>query len=91
MSCTYSDIVMTRFDSLAKKFHLKPSVWKRFGDDVFVLWQHGTASLSSFLDYLSTLDKTAKIKFTMEIAGDTGIEFLNLKLKISEGKIRVDL
>ena len=26
----------------------------------------------------------------MEIAGETGLEFLDLKLKISEGKIRVD-
>ena len=82
---------MAKYDSLANKFHLKASVWKRFRDDVFVLWEHGTASLSSFLDYLNTMDKTGKIKFTMEIAGDISIEFLDLKLKINEGKIRVDV
>ena len=37
------------------------------------------------------MDKTGKIKFTMEIPGDTGLEFLDLKLKIIEGKIRVDV
>ena len=37
------------------------------------------------------MDKTGKVKFTMEIAGDTGFEFLDLKLKIDEGKIRVDI
>ena len=37
------------------------------------------------------MDETGKIKFTMETAGDTGLEFLNLKLKINEGKIRVDI
>ena len=37
------------------------------------------------------MDKTGKIKFTMEIAGNTGLEFLDLKLKINEGKIRVDV
>ena len=37
------------------------------------------------------MDKTGKIKFTMEVAGDTGLGFLNLKLKIKEGKIRVDV
>ena len=37
------------------------------------------------------MDKTGKIKFTMETAGDTGLEFLDSKLKISEGKIRVDV
>ena len=47
-------------------------------------------SLSSFLDYLNTIDKTGQIKFTMEIAGNTGLEFFDLKLRISEGKIRVD-
>ena len=37
------------------------------------------------------MDKTGKIKFNMEIAGDTGLECLDLKLKIKEGKIRVDI
>ena len=91
MSCSYADIAIAKYDSLAINFHLKPSVWKRFRDDIFVLLEHGTASLFSFLDYLNTMDKTGKIKFTMKIAGDTGLEFLDLKLRISEGKIRVDV
>ena len=44
-----------------------------------------------FLNYLNTMDKTGKIKFTMEIAGDTGLEILDLNLKIDEGKVRVDV
>ena len=72
MSCSYADIAMAKYDSLANNFLLKPSVWKRFRDDIFVLLEHGTASLFSFLDYLNSMDKTGKIKFTMEIAGDTG-------------------
>ena len=76
VSCSYSDIAMTKYDSLADNFHLKPSVWKRFRDDIFVLSEHGTASLFSFLDYLNTIDKTGKIKFTVEIAGDIGLEHL---------------
>ena len=91
MSCSYADIAMAKYDSLANNFHLKPSVWKRFRDDIFVLWEHGTASLFSFLDYLNTMNKTGKIKFNMEIAGDTGLGCLDLKLKIKEGKIRVDV
>ena len=68
-----------------------PSVWKRFRDDAFVLWEHVTAPLSSFFGYLNTMDKTGKFKFTMEYAGDTGLEFFDLKLKINEDKIRVDV
>ena len=88
--CLVPMLTLPWYDSLANKFHLRSSVWKRFRDDVFVLWEHGTASLSSFLDYLNTMGKTGKIKLTMEIAGDTGLEFLDLKLKINKGKIRVD-
>ena len=82
---------MAKYDSLANNFHLKPNVWKRFRDHIFVLWEYGTASLFFFLDYLNTMDKTGKVKFTMEIASDTGLEFLDLKLKINESKIRVDV
>ena len=90
MTCSYADIAMAKFNSLANKLHLKRSVWKRFRDDIFVLWERGSPSLSSFLDYLNTMDKTGKIKFTMKTAGDIGLEFLDLKLKISEDNIRVD-
>ena len=67
-----------------------------FGKDLemmFLLYENMVQllSLSSFLDYLNTMDKTGKIKFTMEIAGDTGLEFPDLKLKIDESKIRVDV
>ena len=37
------------------------------------------------------MDTTGKIKFTMEIASENGLEFFDLKLKIAEGKIRVDV
>ena len=48
-----------------------------FGKDLemmFLLYENivQLLSLSSFLDYLNTMDKTGKIKFTVEIAGDTG-------------------
>ena len=37
------------------------------------------------------MDTTGKTTFTMEIAGENGLEFLDLQLKIAEGKIRVDV
>ena len=37
MSCSYANIAMAKYDSLANKFHLRPRVWKRFRDDIFVL------------------------------------------------------
>ena len=91
MSCSCADIALAKYDSLANKFHLKPIVWKRFRDDVFVLWEHGTAFVSSFLNYLNAMDKTSKIKFIMEIAGDTVLEFPDLKLKINKVKIKGEI
>ena len=90
MSCSYGDIAMAKYDFLANEFHLKPKIWKRFRDDIFTLWEHGVDTLPSFLDYLNGIDTTGEIKFIMEIASENGLEFLDLKLKISEGKMRVD-
>ena len=90
MSYSYSNIVMANYDSLANKFHLRPTFWKRFREDDFVLWKHFIASDPLFLSCLNSLDKTGKINFTMEIKSETGFEFLDLKLKIVEGKIRVN-
>ena len=49
------------------------------------------ASLFLFLRHLNSMDKTGKINFNMEVASDRGLEFFDLKLKIVEGKIRVDI
>ena len=91
MSCSNADIAMAKYEFLANEFHLKPKIWKRFRDDIFTLWEHVVHTLSSFLDYQNGIDTAGKIKFTMEIASENGLEFLDLKLKIAEGNIRVDM
>ena len=91
MSCSYSDIAMAHFDNRAENYFLKPTVWKRFRDDVFTVWTHGIELLPDFLEFLNRIDKTGKIKFTMQIADDNSLEFLDLKLKLEGGKISVDV
>ena len=92
MSRSYADIAMADFDKEALEYNLSPTTWKRFRDDVFVLWPNGTESLVLFLDYINTLDPTEKIKSTMEVA-EPGkyLEFLDLKLKWEDDKITVDV
>ena len=68
MSCSYADIAMADFDKGASEYHLRPTTWKRFRDNIFVLWPYGRESLILFLDYINTLDPTQKVKFTMEVA-----------------------
>ena len=91
MQCSYSDIAMAHFDIRAENYDLKPTVWKRFRDDVFSVWTHDVNTLPAFLDYLNNVDNTGKIEFTMQIGNDNGLEFLDLKLKIQNGKISVDV
>ena len=71
-------------------YNCSRTTWKRFRDDVFVVWAHGSAAFNLFLDYLNNLDDTGKIEF-MPVAYKNGIEFLDLKLKIVEGKINVNV
>ena len=61
MSCSYSDIAMAHFDIRAENYDLKPTVWKRFRDDVFSVWTHDVNTLPAFLDYLNNIDSTGKI------------------------------
>ena len=91
MSCSYADIAMAKYDFLTNEFYMKRKIWKRFRDDSFTLWEHVADTLPSFLDYLNGMDTTGKIKLIMEIAGENGLEFLDLKLKIAESKIRLDV
>ena len=76
MSCSYADLALASYNSKALAFDLSPTTWKRFLDDVFLV-------------YLNNIDKTGKIQFTMQNPGDDGLEFVDLKLKIVYDKISV--
>ena len=90
MSCSYSDFAMSKFDTAVLQYHFQPALWKRFRDDNLIIWAHGSDTLESFLDYLNQIDSTGKIKFTMQVQDEDGIEFLDLKLKLENSKIAVD-
>ena len=67
---------------------LKPWLWWRYIDDVFMIWEHGEESLNSFISYLNSLHPT--IKFTSKFSREQ-IEFLDV-LVIKEGNgIKTDL
>ena len=80
MSCSCTDIARACHDRKTLSYFLSPTTWKRFREDIFVAWEHGTDTLPSFLNYLNNIDKAGKIKFTMDIADqEKGLEFLHLK------------
>ena len=82
---------MSKFNTAALQYLFQPTLWKRFWDNVLTAWAHETESLESFLDYLNQIDSAGKIKFIMQVQDEYGIEILDLKLKIKNNTITVDI
>ena len=91
MSCSYSDIAMYEFDMKALGYNPQVSCWKRFRDDIFLLWKHGEEELEKFFNFMNGIDETGKIQFTMVSNPDNSLEFLDLKLQLRDDQISVDV
>ena len=86
MSCSYSDIAMYTFDIKALNYRPGVQCWKRFRDDIFCLWNHSLEELQKFFEFMNNVDTTGRIKFTMSVANESVLEFLDLRLHIDEHK-----
>jgi len=78
--------------NLEEKFlsscELKPFVWWRFIDDIFLIWQHGEESLVEFLANLNDCHNT--IKFTSEYS-EKSVNFLDVKITRQNDQLITDL
>ena len=74
----YFNIAVAGDSSKALVCGFSPKVWRRFRDDVFVVWTHNAAKLLSFLDYLNNINDEKGLEFA-----DLKIKFLNSKLSVS--------
>ena len=84
MAPNYANLFTDRFETRALDgYHLKPLVWKRFIDDIFMVWTHGEASLNHFIEYLNSLHES--IKFTHEFSF-SNINFLDTTVKFNENR-----
>ena len=51
---SYANIFMGEFERLhVYLYHLQPSLWKRFIDDICFIWPHGTEELKRFVEFLN--------------------------------------
>jgi hypothetical protein len=56
LSPVVANIFMEHFETLSlRRFHLKPKCWFYFVDDIFVIWPHGQANLTSFFNNLNKI------------------------------------
>ena len=83
MAPSYANLFMA---SLEKQIldtapsQLKPLIWKRYIDDIFMIWPHGESSLQNFLHHLNSFHPT--IKFQHE-KSNKSIQFLDTTVYIT--------
>ena len=58
----------------------------------FVLWNQSLEESNKFFDFMKSIDTSGEIKFTMPVAKDSLLEFLDLNLHINKHtKICIDV
>ena len=89
MAPNYANIFMYIFESdILDTAPLKPKVWWRFIDDIFLVWPHGTETLTTFLRFLN--EKHNTIQFTWEYSSSE-IHFLDVTIKLHNGNYSTTL
>ena len=80
----YANLFMDRFETKALEgWPLKPIIWLRFIDDIFMIWPNGKKELDNFIKYLNGIHE--KIKFTSEVSSSS-INFLDTTVKVDTDK-----
>ena len=84
---SYSDIAIKYFDVKTLEYTPAAICWKRFRDDIFIVWPHSIDELDIFFDYMNKVDPTKK---AMAVATDTS-EFLDLQLNFDKGSKQISV
>ena len=80
----YANLFMNRFETKAlSNWPLKPLIWLRFIDDIFMIWIHGEDNLTELIFYINGIHP--RIEFTHE-SSSTQIDFLETTVKINESR-----
>ena len=85
----YSSLFMADLEKrLLFDIDLKPYIWWRYIDDIFLIWEHGEESLKLSLEKINSIHPT--IKFTADWSYSS-VNFLDVKVIMKDGKIITDL
>ena len=61
MAPSYGNLFMGKFEQQAiDNSLLKPFIWWRFIDDIFMIWTHGEEHLISFIGFLNSIHPSIK-------------------------------
>ena len=89
MAPAYANLFMGDLEqNLLAQYPLKPLVWWRYIDDIFMIWPHGKEKLNEFVNLLNSSHET--IKFTHEVS-PSKINFLDVTVLLHNNDITTDL
>ena len=89
MAPSYANVFMDRLERrLIENAEVKPHIWWRYIDDIFIVWTEGEEKLREFIDYLNNAHET--IKFTYKWS-EHEIEFLDVKVLNESGVLETDV
>ena len=89
MAPSYANIFMGKLEAdLLEQSPVKPHTWRRFIDDIFMIWTEGEERLKTFMEYMNSFHDT--IKFTFEWSY-TQVSFLDVSVMLDNGVISTDL
>ena len=72
-----------------KTAKLKPRLWRRFVDDVLLIWQHGLDTLPEFHNHINSLSES--IKFTVEKEQEGAMNFLDMRIAKESGRLKISV
>ena len=87
---SYANLFLSIFErNLLNQCAVKPSIWLRFIDDVFMIWTEGEDKLKEFLSYINTVHPA--IQFTHEYSSQS-VNFLDVSVTLEhDGSVTTDL
>lgn len=85
MAPNYANLFMAHFEeNNILNQELKPLLYRRYIDDIFIVWSHGPEELQTLFRHANRAHHT--IKFTIESSTET-IHFLDLTLSLTNNRI----
>ena len=99
MAVNYANIFLDKLETemlkeYESKTNLKPFVWMRYIDDIFLIWTHDEQSLTDFLkycdEYSTSKNMKSKIRYESNCSAES-VNFLDVKVKITGNKIQTSL
>ena len=72
---------------------LKPKIWLRFLDDIFMVWEHGEEELSKFIDFMQSFGEKEGMRTDLKFTFEQGksVAFLDTMVSLEGDKLKTDL